>query len=174
MLSTMYYRNCLHGHECTFLNSQLILTSVGQRPVSQTVLFSDVMGHSSLGQLCKELWQTTCTVTARSWYGWLCTASGTQPLFIFIQVTFLSVNFQVFPVDRKLFRQNVSTTGWVHSALVTAVLSVLLLRHPSTWLEAARLHPRLYTCIFLIQTHGWKWGRRGWYAPMSNLQAVKS
>lgn len=160
-LSMMYYVSCFYSHECTFLISQLVLISVGQRPVLQTVLFADVKRQSPLGQQYKELRQTTCTVTARSWCGWLCTASGTQPPFTFIQVTFLSANFQVFPVDRILFIQNVLTTGWVHSTVLTAVLTVLLLSHPSTRLEAARPHPRLYSCIFFIQIHGWKWGRRG-------------
>lgn len=43
------------------------------------------------------------------------------PIFPFTEVTFQSAsesNFQVFPADRDLFRQNVLMAGQVHSAVL--------------------------------------------------------
>lgn len=78
MLSVIYYASCLYINDCTFLISQLILTSVGQRTVLWTVLLADVKGQSPLGLQYKQLGQITRTVTATSRCGWLPTVSGTQ------------------------------------------------------------------------------------------------
>lgn len=153
MLSVIYYASCLYINDCTFLISQLILTSVGQRTVLWTVLLADVKGQSPLGLQYKQLGQITRTVTATSRCGWLPTVSGTQsspsPFFLFKSHSKVLQNkiCQYFQLTNncsdKMFR-------WLGRYTQQYKPTVLLFRHPSIWLETTHLPPRLYTHISLL------------------------